>query len=238
MAERRMFAKTITGSARFLMLPSSARLLYYDLGMAADDDGVVEAFVVLRLTCADRSDLDTLEKKGYIRVLNEELVTQILDWRKNNLIKTDRYQPSVYRDLIPENAEKTEQNTRGTQVEPIWNPSGTELEPQDRIGKDRLGKDSIGEGRGNGTQPAPLPESEKEILVSEGISESYIDTRVHRASDYARAHERGSGSVLREWWANDKNKYTEPTESSFDTDDFFAAAVRHSMKKISMCDSG
>ena len=42
MAERRMFSKTITNSARFLMMPPSARLLYYDLGMAADDDGVVD----------------------------------------------------------------------------------------------------------------------------------------------------------------------------------------------------
>ena len=42
MAERRMFAKSIIGSARFLRMPVSARLLYYDLGMQADDDGVVE----------------------------------------------------------------------------------------------------------------------------------------------------------------------------------------------------
>ena len=52
MAERRMFAKSVTQSARFLTLPAAARLLYYDLGMAADDDGVVEAFMVLRMTGA------------------------------------------------------------------------------------------------------------------------------------------------------------------------------------------
>ena len=129
MAERRMFSKTVTNTARFLMMPAAARLLYYDLGMAADDDGFVEAFVVMRLSGASRSDLDVLEKKGYIKVLNEELVTQILDWRKNNLIKNDRYQPSVYRDLIGENNEKTEQNQVGTEVEPKWNQVGTEVEP-------------------------------------------------------------------------------------------------------------
>ena len=43
MAERRMFAKAVINSARFLRMPATARLLYYDLGMAADDDGVVES---------------------------------------------------------------------------------------------------------------------------------------------------------------------------------------------------
>ena len=53
MAERRMFSKTVTNAARFLMMPASARLFYYDLGMAADDDGIVEAFVVMRISGAD-----------------------------------------------------------------------------------------------------------------------------------------------------------------------------------------
>ena len=40
MAERRMFAKSVINSARFLMMPASSRLLYYDFGMSADDDGI------------------------------------------------------------------------------------------------------------------------------------------------------------------------------------------------------
>ena len=47
MAKRRMFSQGITGSGAFLKMPSSSRLLYYDLGMSADDDGIVEAFNVL-----------------------------------------------------------------------------------------------------------------------------------------------------------------------------------------------
>ena len=64
MAERRMFSKKIVDSARFLRLPPTARLLYYDLGMQADDDGVVEAFTVLQMTHADEADLDALVEKG------------------------------------------------------------------------------------------------------------------------------------------------------------------------------
>lgn len=66
MAERRMFAKAITNSARFLRMPATARLLYYDLGMAADDDGITEAFSVMRTTGATEDDLRVLASRGYV----------------------------------------------------------------------------------------------------------------------------------------------------------------------------
>ena len=137
MAERRMFAKSIIGSARFLRMPPTSRLLYYDLGMAADDDGVVEAFSVMRTTGANEDDLKVLSSKGFVKVLNEDLVTYISDWKRNNLIKSDRYHPSVYQELLV-------QLKSGTQMEPDWNQSGTQMEPEGRLGKDRLGKDSVG----------------------------------------------------------------------------------------------
>lgn len=100
MAERRMFAKSVIGSARFLRKPPSSRLLYYDLGMAADDDGVVEAFSVMRTTGAVEDDLKVLVSKGFITVLNEDLVAYVVDWSKNNQIRKDRYQPSIYQNLL------------------------------------------------------------------------------------------------------------------------------------------
>lgn len=100
MAERRMFAKSVIGSARFLRMPPSSRLLYYDLGMAADDDGVVEAFSVMRTTGAVEDDLKVLVSKGFITVLNEDLVAYVVDWSKNNQIRKDRYQPSIYQNLL------------------------------------------------------------------------------------------------------------------------------------------
>lgn len=136
MAERRMFAKSIIGSARFLRMPPTSRLLYYDLGMQADDDGVVEAFAVMRTTGATEDDLKVLATKEFITVLNEDLVTHITDWRRNNLIKNDRYHPSIYNDLLVRIAD-------GTQTEPTWNQDGTHLEPEVRLGKDSIGE-SIG----------------------------------------------------------------------------------------------
>ena len=95
-----MFAKSVIGSARFLRKPPSSRLLYYDLGMAADDDGVVEAFSVMRTTGAVEDDLKVLVSKGFITVLNEDLVAYVVDWSKNNQIRKDRYQPSIYQNLL------------------------------------------------------------------------------------------------------------------------------------------
>jgi hypothetical protein len=122
-----MFAKSVIGSARFLRMPVSARLLYYDLGMQADDDGVVEAFAVMRTTGANDDDLRVLAARGFISVLNEDLVSFITDWSKNNLIKKDRYRPSIYQNLLV-------QIESGTQVEPDVFQFGTQVEPQDRIG--------------------------------------------------------------------------------------------------------
>ena len=48
MANRRMFARSVTSSGRFLRMSAQARLLYYDLGMEADDDGFAEGFGRLR----------------------------------------------------------------------------------------------------------------------------------------------------------------------------------------------
>lgn len=133
MAERRMFAKSIIGSARFLRMPPSSRLLYYDLGMYADDDGVVEAFSVMRQTSATEDDLRVLVSKGFVTVLNEDLVTLIEDWNTNNFIRNDRYHPSIYKDLV----------LRLTAGIPTDNQRDTEVS----IGKVSIGKDSIGNNK-------------------------------------------------------------------------------------------
>ena len=139
MAERRMFAKSVINSARFLMMPASSRLLYYDLGMSADDDGVVEAFSVLRLTGAVEDDLRVLCSKGHITILNDELVSFINDWKRNNLIRSDRYQPSIYKNLLVKITQEEPENC-GL---PMVNPRETQYSiGKGSIGEYRLDKDS------------------------------------------------------------------------------------------------
>lgn len=156
MAERRMFSKVIINSARFLRMPATSRLLYYDLGMAADDDGIVEAFTVIRTTGSSEDDLNTLASKGFLRILNEDSVTHILDWKTNNMIKKDRYKASVYAHLLDEDNRPT---ASGTNLEPVWNPSGTQMEPQVRLGKDSIGEDSINTSSDEDAPPLKEPSS-------------------------------------------------------------------------------
>lgn len=138
MAERRMFAKSIVSSGRFLRMPPSSRLLYYDLGMYADDDGIVEAFSVMRQTQATEDDLRVLVSKGFVKVLNDELLAYITDWKVNNFIRSDRYHPSIHKDLL---LQLTDGCTDGIPNDNQWS---TEVRlGKDSIGKDRLGKDRL-----------------------------------------------------------------------------------------------
>ena len=64
MAERRMFAKTIIASDDFLDMPMSARLLYFSLGMFADDDGFVNSpKSIMRQVGASNDDMNLLIAK-------------------------------------------------------------------------------------------------------------------------------------------------------------------------------
>lgn len=95
MAERRMFAKTVVLSDDFLDLPPSARCLYFTYGMVADDDGFVNnPKSVMRQCGSTAEDIQQLVDSGYI-IKFESGVIAITAWRVNNLIKNDRYAPTV-----------------------------------------------------------------------------------------------------------------------------------------------
>lgn len=114
----------------FLAAQSFSQVGYVLNGSFPDCQCFQQRVTVMRTTGATEDDLRVLASREFIRVLNEDLVSYITDWKRNNLIKKDRYQPSVYHSLLV-------QIEDGTQMEPEWNPSGTQVEPQDRLGKDR-----------------------------------------------------------------------------------------------------
>lgn len=96
MAEKRMFAKTIIDSDAFLDLSSSARLLYYDLGMRADDDGVVNSpKKIMRMTGASDKDMTQLFESKFVIPFETGIVI-IKHWKVNNYLRKDRYRPSPY----------------------------------------------------------------------------------------------------------------------------------------------
>lgn len=68
MAERRMFSKTVTKSDAFLDMPTSARCLYFHLGMQADDDGFIFSpkAIIRSLNCSE-DDLKLLIENNVYR---------------------------------------------------------------------------------------------------------------------------------------------------------------------------
>ena len=151
MAQRRMFSIRLTNSARFLRMPISSQALYFHLGLHADDDGVVEAYPIIKTVGCTEDDLRVLVARGFVRVLNDDLVTYITDWNEHNKIRADRKIDSIYKDLLLElvpDVQLLEKKPRadrpGTSQGQIMDGQGT---AQDRLGKDRLGKDSIGKDR-------------------------------------------------------------------------------------------
>jgi len=96
-----MFSLEVIDTDRFLEMPSSARLLYYDLGMRADDEGFVTPQKVLRLTGASADDLKVLMAKGFVHMFNDGVII-ILNWRDNNYIQADRFTLSPYHSKLKE----------------------------------------------------------------------------------------------------------------------------------------
>ena len=147
MASRRMFSKRITTSAKFLRMPISCQALYFHLGLFADDDGVVEAFPVLKMTGCTEDDLRVLVAKEFVVILNEDLVAFITDWTENNNIRQDRKVDSIYKDLVIQmipDVKLLERKKKPDKCLTVDGQMTDNCQPNDGLGKDRLGKDSIG----------------------------------------------------------------------------------------------
>ena len=152
-AERRMVSKKIVESARFLKLPATSQNLYFHLLVNADDDGIVEGYPILSLCRADEEDLDQLVSKGFIQVLNEDLVSYINDWLEHNKVRLDRKTDSIYQNLLlsvvpdVELRLKEPKEEHDSQVADTCQTNDSQVTAQDRVGKDREGKDRIEQDR-------------------------------------------------------------------------------------------
>ena len=156
MAERRMFAKTIIDSDAFLDMPVTARLLYYDLSMRADDDGFVNSpKKIMRVVGASQDDLSILILRKFIIPFDNGVIV-IKHWRIHNYIRKDTYNETTYKEqkamlALDENKAYTMRCGRvdGDEELTVDAPStDSRLDVDDpatqvRLGKDRLGKDRL-----------------------------------------------------------------------------------------------
>ena len=107
MGNRRMISKTVTQTHRFLRLPLETQALYFHLIQNCDDDGVVEAFPILRMIGANEDNLGLLVIKQFVKPLNDEMVYFVVDFHEQNTVRKDRYVPSIYKELLEENTDET-----------------------------------------------------------------------------------------------------------------------------------
>ena len=143
MAERRMFAKTIIDSDAFLDMPMSARLLYYDLSMRADDDGFVNSpKKIMRMIGATQDDLSILAIRKFIIPFENGIVV-IKHWYIHNYIRKDTYNETQYKEqkeLLEFDENKSYRLKNNAPLLPRYEPVD-EPSTQVSIGKDSIGKD-------------------------------------------------------------------------------------------------
>ena len=129
MAQRRMFSKDITGTDAFLEMPVSSQLLYFHLGMEADDDGFVGSpKKISRVIGAGEDDLKILSAKRFILTFPTGVVV-IKHWKINNYIQNDRYHETKY--LPEKSAIITKKN--GAYTECIQDASKMDTEARARL---------------------------------------------------------------------------------------------------------
>ena len=205
MAERRMFAKTIIDSDAFLDMPVTARLLYYDLAMRADDDGFINSpKKIMRIIGASQDDLTVLIAKKFIIPFDSGVVV-IKHWRIHNYIAKDRYNETKYKE---EKATlKLDENRAYTlNGNDVYTPCIQDVynsETQVRLGKVRLGKDSIN----NSDKPKRVrfaPPTEQQLL--EYCIEAKLDIDTSAFIDFysSKGWKVGSQS-MKDWKAAARN---------------------------------
>lgn len=152
-----MFSLDIVDSDEFLKLTKTAQLLYFHLGMRADDDGFVKnPKGIMSLIGVKRTAYTELVTKKWLIEFNNGVVV-VTHWKLNNYIQKDRYKPTIY---IKEKAYLQEDNgvyvyRMDTVLDTESDSNGipfvyrtgyqmdTGMYPQYSIGKCSIDKDSV-----------------------------------------------------------------------------------------------
>lgn len=96
MANKRMFSLSVVDTDAFLDMPSSSRLLYYDLAMRADDEGFVgNPKKITRESGAGDDAFRILIAKKFI-IPFESGICVIKHWLIHNTVRMDRFHGTTY----------------------------------------------------------------------------------------------------------------------------------------------
>lgn len=168
MGNRRMISKTVTQTQRFLRLPLEAQALYFHLIQNCDDDGVVEAFPIIRMIGASEDNLGLLVIKQFVKPLNDEMVYFVVDFHEQNTVRRDRYTPSIYKDLLEQNAENLITDSDNTTGKPLVNQTET-------TGKPNISKDNISKGKVSKGSSKEIEEEKTTTTTAPIFSQEFIN---------------------------------------------------------------
>lgn len=215
-----MFSKEITTSDLFVDMPASTQLLYFHLGMEADDEGFIgNARMLGRAYGASNDDIKLLQAKGFIIVF-ESGVTVVKDWNLNNRIRKDRLKPTIYQ------AEKSLLTLDNTGVYLLDNQMTTKPQPNDnqmttkcphRLGKDRIGEDRRVEDSGDKLSLVAISEIYQskigiidggqfkqltEYVTLDGMEVDVVIRAITEAADNSKRNFKYIMAILRNWKQN------------------------------------
>ena len=158
MAKKRMFNLDVVDTDLFLEMPISARLLYYELGMRADDDGFVSSpKKIMKMIGVSEDDIKVLTTKGFIIPFKSGVVV-ITHWKLNNYIQSDRRHETMYTeelkmlDLSSNGTyfvndkyykQETAETVENKGLETICIQNASKVYTKNRLDKIRLDKNSI-----------------------------------------------------------------------------------------------
>lgn len=188
---RRMFSDEITTADAFLDMPGGSQLLYFHLGMEADDDGFISSpKMVMRAIGSTDDELKVLFAKKFLLPF-ESGVCVVKHWRINNQIRKDRYEETKYTKeksqlYIRENGSYTF-NPEGAIKVPHGHflPLGNQMAT---IGQPSIGKESLDKIRKEASEEAEKM-SYKDYMNQKGYLPCEVEDK--------------DGNVI-SWWQDEK----------------------------------
>ena len=151
MGNRRMFSKAVLRSDDFLNISLSAQLLYIQLSLEADDDGILDNITAIkRIVGATDENYQELVDNNLIIDFGNSIIA-LTHWNVNNLIQKDRYKATIYQkeksELILNENKVYTRCIRNVSKSDTKNKnciqSVSNLDTQDKLSKVNLSKDNI-----------------------------------------------------------------------------------------------
>ena len=193
MAKKRMFSLSVVDTDNFLEMPISSRLLYYELGMRADDDGFVDNWKkILLFTGLKEDDLKILITKSFI-IPFESGVIVIRHWRMNNYLQKDRITPTQYQKELKQ-LEVDNNNVYNLYTNCIHSIDKNSID-KNSIDKNSIDKkENIKRKKYGEFKRILLTDKEYQRLINE-FGEDFIKEQIRLLDEYIESN-------------NNKNKYT------------------------------